>query len=153
MADEPILEEVTWSGEGVGTNRQAFFREIYLRLPTDLPRVECAEAVLGALAERLSGGVVDRILSELPESLRPLLRPFAKPLDAPARKSDKDDFYLEVAEHLNVDPEDVRRIISAVFSGLHSQITEATSERIASQLSSSLANTWLAARHNVLAPH
>lgn len=153
MADQPILEEVTWSGDGLGTSRRAFFREIYLRLPTNLPRVECAEAVLAALAERLSGGVVDRILSELPESLRPLLRPFAKPIDAPARRADKDDFYLEVAEYLNVDAEDVRRIISAVFSGLHSQITEATSERVASQLPSNLASTWIAARHLVYAPH
>ena len=152
MADEPILEEVTWSGAGVGTTREAFFREIAVRLPIELPRAEVADAVLCTLAERLSGGLVDRILSELPESLRPLLRPYTKPIDAPAKGFDKDDFYMAVAEHLNVDPTDVRRIISAVFSALHSQITEATSERVASQLPSELSSTWLASRHAVSAP-
>ncbi len=152
MADVPILEEVTWTGDGVGTTREAFFREIAVRLPTTLSRVEVADAVLCTLAERISGSLVDRILSELPESLRPLLRPYTKPMDAPAKGFDKDDFYMAVAEHLNVDPTDVRRIISAVFSALHSQITEATSERVASQLPFELTNTWLAARHAVAAP-
>ncbi|HLL52612.1 MAG TPA: DUF2267 domain-containing protein [Myxococcaceae bacterium] len=153
MADVPILEEVTWTGDGMGTTREAFFREIAVRLPTNLPRVEVADAVICTLAERLSGGVVDRILSELPESLRPLLRPYAKPIEAQAKGFDKDEFYMAVAEHLNVDPTDVRRIISAVFSALHSQITEATSERVASQLPDELSSTWIAARHGVSAPH
>jgi hypothetical protein len=52
-----------------------------------------------------------------------------------------------------VNPEEVRRILFGVFGALHSQITEAESDRVASELPDSISSTWLSSRHGVPAPH
>ena len=116
--------------------------------------VDTAEAVFCVLTNRLSGGTADRMLDELPPDVRDLLSICPRrQSSAHASHTDKDDFYLSVAEHLLVDPEDVRRIIHAVFGALHTQIVEREAERIASELPDDIKQTWIAARHAVPAPH
>jgi uncharacterized protein (DUF2267 family) len=153
MAD---VGDVSWSGEGLGTDRNSFLAKVSARLQGE-PAAEAAEAVFCTLSKHLSGRVVSMIRDALPRDLRDLLQPCGHhegdPIEEHARAFDKDDFYDEVGEHLKLDPSDVRRVLSAVFAGLHSQITEAIAERVAAQLPSELRSTWDNARSGVPAPH
>jgi len=145
-------ETQSWSGLGVGTDKQSFLEKIENILP-EIGAEEAAEAVFCALSERISGGTVTRLLEQLPADVRPMFGRCKKNITAHATGGDREDFYLAVAEHLLVDPEDVRRILHAVFGALHTQITEAESERIASELPDDISGTWVGARHKVPAPH
>jgi uncharacterized protein (DUF2267 family) len=147
-----LMEEESFSGEGVGTSYGSFMAVLRERVP-ELPMEACADAVMTALCERLSGGLVQRLLAQLPGSLRELFGHCAKSSQADARRFDAEDFYLEVAEQLDLEPTRVRRVLHGVFGALHSQITEGLSDRIVAELPDTLKSTWLAARHRVPAPH
>jgi len=149
--NDPGMQEVSWTGAGNGTDLRTFLSIVQERLGNERA-ADAVPAVFETLALRLPGGLVQRILAQLPEEIRPLLARYAKPEQAPAVKLGKREFYGAVAGRLDVDPVDVRRILHAVFAGLHSQITEATSERIVAELPDELANTWLAARAKVDLP-
>jgi uncharacterized protein (DUF2267 family) len=149
---EHFQQTQSWSGLGVGTDKESFLIRMQQLIP-ELDPEEAAEAVFCALSERLSGGTVQRLLEQLPPDVRQLLGRCGKELSAHASGGDREDFYLAVAEHLLVDPEQVRRVLHAVFGALHSQITEAESERIVAELPDDISGTWLAARHAIPAPH
>lgn len=146
-------ETMSWSGEGVGTDKASFLRKVQDGVALELDEQEAAEAVFCALSRRLSGGTVARLIGQMPADVRQLFDACPKRLNEDAEATTRDDFYLDVAEHLLVDPEDVRRIISGVFGAIHSQITERESEKVASELPDDLSGTWIAARHDVPAPH
>jgi uncharacterized protein (DUF2267 family) len=57
-----------------------------------------------------------------------------------------------VANHLNADVENVRLVLHGAFAALHSQITEAEAEKVASQLPDYVKGTWLAARRAWTSP-
>ena len=152
MAMEHGGDVQSWSGLGVGTDRSSFLIGIETLAP-GIDAAEAAEAVLCVLSARLSEGTSRRLVEQLPPDVRELFDRCGRRSADQARRGDREDFYLAVAEHLMVDVEDVRRILHAVFGGLHGQITEAESERIASELPDDLSRTWVAARHNVPAPH
>ena len=139
--------EVSWSGLGVGTSKQAFLQELAERVP-DLPAERVAVEVFGALVARLSGGLVHQLLDELPADLREffLLHGDTKDLQERAEGLDKEAFYLRVAERLDVDPNEVRRVLHGCFAALHGQTTETVSEKVQSELPDELRGTWLAAR-------
>lgn len=145
-------QEESWTGLGVGTDRASFIADISERVP-ELDPAEAAEAVVCMLAERLSGGTVERLFEQLPPDVRTLFDACPRRDPGRAGKGDRDDFYLGVAEHLQVPGEEVRRILHAVFAALHGQITERESDRIASELPDTVAQTWMGARHGVRAPH
>lgn len=138
-----------YSGPG-GSEDEEFFRLIRETLP-DVSPDEAADAVLCAIAQRVSGAVAQQLIEDLPESLRHLATPCARHTDATAR--DKDDFYANVAEHLEGDARDSRRVISAVFSAVQAQITRRTADQISSQLPRDLTSTWNAARRRRPGPH
>jgi uncharacterized protein (DUF2267 family) len=146
--------EVSWSGEGMGTDRASFLAKVNARLMGEEPS-EASEAVFCTLSQHLSGAVVGMIRAALPRDVRDLLQPCGHhgPGEDNAQAFDKDEFYRAVGEHLGMDDNDVRRILSAVFAGLHSQLTEAIAEKVAAQLPTELRNTWIAARAGVPAPH
>jgi len=141
-------EEVLGTGEGVGTSKEMFFGIIRRVLP-DYPAEAAGQAVLCSLAQRVSGGVAHKMVEELSEDLRPLADRCAMHAQRDAPSWDKVEFYADVAEHLGAQAADVRRILSAVFSAIQSQITDATSTSIASQLPAELSGTWLAARRRI----
>jgi uncharacterized protein (DUF2267 family) len=144
--------EASWSGSGAGTDRDSFIAAVHGLLP-ELDAEQAAEGVFCVLSQRLSGGTARRLLDELPEDARGLFRHCERHANSPAPEGNRDDFYLAVSNHLNIEPEDVRRILHAVYGAIHSQITEAESERIASELPRDLSDTWLGARHGIPAPH
>lgn len=136
---------------GMGTSRENFFEEIRRRLP-DIDPEEATISVFSALGARLSGSVDWEILRELPPDLRIFFQHYVKPAAANAEGFDREEFYERVAQQLNRQTDDVRRVISAVFAALHTQITDATAHSIASQLPSDLASTFAAARHRADKP-
>jgi len=133
-----------------GSEDEEFYRMIRETLP-DYPPDEAADAVLCALAERVSGSVAKQLVEELPASLRHMARPCSQHEAAPS--IDKDEFYEAVSDHLNADARDVRRILSAVFSAVQANISARTAEEIASQLPADITSTWVAARRRRPGPH
>lgn len=141
----------SWSGEGVGTSAESFFARINRDVP-EYPPTDAAEAVICALCERLPGGLVQEMKEQLPEALRQQFQHCWKERSANARRFEKDDFYLDVAEHLQVDAEKVRLVLHVVFSAIHSQITERLAERIGREMPPNVAGTWDAARRGADLP-
>jgi uncharacterized protein (DUF2267 family) len=138
-------ETESWSGEGVGTSVESFLARINREIP-EYPPAEAAEAVICSLCARLPGGVVQELFEQFPEGLRQLFNHCSKDRRAPGSRFDKDDFYLDVAEHLQIEAENVRLVLHVVFASIHSQITERLAEKIASEMPPNLSGTWDAAR-------
>jgi uncharacterized protein (DUF2267 family) len=138
-------QTTSWTGDGVGTSAESFLARINREVP-EYPPTDAAEAVICALCERLPGGLVQEMKEQFPESLRELFQHCWKERSANARKFDKDDFYLDVAEHLQIDAEQVRLVLHVVFASIHSQITERLAERIAREMPPNVAGTWDGAR-------
>src|SRR5262249_37553785 len=126
-------ETESWSGEGVGTSAESFLARINHEVPEYSP-TEAADAVISALCERLSGGLVQELREQFPDGLRQLFERSWKDRSAPAKKFDKDDFYLDIAERLQTEPENVRLVLYVVFSAIRSQITERLAEKIGSEM-------------------
>ncbi|WP_224249318.1 DUF2267 domain-containing protein [Hyalangium gracile] len=138
-------ETQSWSGLGVGTDRQSFLNKVAEQLP-DYEPVKAVEAVFCALTERLPGGIIQQLLEQLTPDVRDIVGRCHKRLEAGPEKLDKDDFYLHVANHLNAEPENVRLVLFGVFAALHTQITLAESEKVASQLPDYVKGTWVDSR-------
>ena len=144
-------ETESWSGEGVGTSAESFLARINRELP-EYPPTDAAEAVICALCERLPGGLVQELKEQFPMSLREPFQHCWKERSANGRKFEKDDFYLDVAEHLQVDAEQVRLVLSVVFAAIHSQITERLADRIGREMPPNVFGTWDAARRGADLP-
>ncbi len=138
-------ETESWSGEGVGTSVESFLARINREVP-EYPPAEAADAVMSALCERLPGGLVQEMREQFPEALRQLFQRCWKDRTAPAQKFDKDDFYLDVAERLQIEAENVRLVLHVVFASILSQITEKLANKIDSEMPPNIAGTWEAAR-------
>lgn len=143
---------MSWSGLGVGTDRQSFLAHVAEQLPA-YESDKAVEAVVPVLFDRLPGGIVQQLLAQFSPDVRELFEPFAKDVTAPPNKLDRDDFYQEVANRLNADTENVRLVLHGVFAAIHSQITEAESLKVASQLPDYLHGTWMAARRGADKPY
>lgn len=140
--------EMSWTGLGQGTSLESFVAKVRERLVgSPAPAEQVAEAVFCALSERLSGGTARDLFEQLSPDVRELFVTCRNhPRRAKAQPGDRDDFYLNIAEHLDVDPADVRRILHAVFAALHGQITDRVAHQISSELPRDLSGTFLSAR-------
>jgi uncharacterized protein (DUF2267 family) len=145
-------DAMSWSGLGVGTDKESFFRHVSEQLPDYEPE-RAVEAVFAALFQRLPGGIVHQLYQQLSPDVRELVQPFLKDVSAPPSKLDREEFYLMVANRLNADPENVRLVLHGVFAALHTQITEAESLKVLSQLPDFLNGTWGASRRGVDRPY
>jgi uncharacterized protein (DUF2267 family) len=145
MAMMHIDETESWSGEGVGTSMESFLARINREVP-EYPPTTAADAIMSALCERLPGGLVQEMREQFPEGLRQLFQHCWKDRSAPARKFDKDDFYLDIAERLQTEPENVRLVLHVVFASIHSQITERLAEKLEAEMPPNISGTWNAAR-------
>lgn len=145
-------ETLSWSGLGVGTDRQSFLRKVAEQLPDYEPE-KAVEAVFCALTERLPGGIVRQLFEQLSPDVRELVGRCQKRSDEAPVKLDRDDFYLHVANHLNAEPENVRLVLHGVFAALQTQITEAEFEKVSSQLPDYVKGTWRESRRGVDRPY
>jgi uncharacterized protein (DUF2267 family) len=147
MSQDPQQGTNSWTGQGQGISREALLRKIRDRVVSLGPPEELAEAVFCALSGRLSSGTARDLMEQLSPEVRELFVSCRAHPRQDAQRGDKDDFYMAVAEHLDVDPEkDVRRVLHGVFAALHGQITDGVASQIASELPSEVEHTWMAAR-------
>jgi uncharacterized protein (DUF2267 family) len=140
----------SWSGLGVGTDRKSFLAAVSAQLP-DFEAERAAEAVFCGLSELLSDGLMQQLREQLPEDVRGMLD--ACPRHArEGGKVDRDDFYLQVANHLNAEPENVRLVLHGVFAALRAQLTEQEAGKVEGQLPRWFQGTWAAAKLGIDRP-
>ena len=147
MSNHSPQDTQSWTGLGQGISLEAFLRKISDRVVGLGPPEELAEAVFCALSERLSGGTARDLFEQLSPEVRELfISCRAHPKRDPEARG-KNDFYLNVSEHLDIDQQqDARRVLHGVFAALHGQITDGVATQIQSELPSDLKSTWAAAR-------
>lgn len=145
-------QEPTWTSLGVGTSARTFFEDIQDLLASERATA-AAQAVFCVLTEVLPGGLVGEMLDQLPEDIRQYLSGCVRHpnrSDAAVHR-EKDELYEEIADHMNAEPEDARRILHAVFAALQFQITRDLAHRVLRTLPAAIAGTWeSAARHRRL---
>jgi uncharacterized protein (DUF2267 family) len=92
-------------------------------------------AVLEALADRISGGEVDDLEDELPQELHEPLERGKAESNGAARPLSEKEFVLGVAEREGVSPEQATEHARAVFATLREAVSEKEFSDIAAQLS------------------
>ncbi|MFL5839263.1 MAG: DUF2267 domain-containing protein [Thermoleophilaceae bacterium] len=92
------------------------------------------DATLETLAERISGGEVEDLMSELPEELRPPLERGNEESHGAARKMSLEEFVHEVAEREGATPDDAQKHARAVFKALRQAVDEDEFEDVVAQL-------------------
>jgi uncharacterized protein (DUF2267 family) len=92
------------------------------------------DATLETLAERISGGEVQDLMSELPDELRPPLERGNEESRGAARKMSLREFVHEVAEREGATPDDAQKHARAVFKALRRAVDEDEFEDVIAQL-------------------
>jgi uncharacterized protein (DUF2267 family) len=92
------------------------------------------DAVLTTLAERISGGEVDDLISLLPVELHPPLKQGNALSNGVARRLSLDDFLRRIAEREGVTPAEAREHARAVFATLREAVGESEFRDVSAQL-------------------
>ncbi len=112
-------------------------------LPRRAEAARAVEAVICALALRVSEPDFDDLRELLPEPFRTRLTPCERHASIPRRKlRTAEDFYAVVAEDLRRDPGEVEPVIRAVLSAVRAQLPEGDAEGVAHELPSELQALW-----------
>ncbi len=102
-----------------------------------------AEAVMCALAQRISGGEFEDLRTLLPEPFRGRLMVCERHAAQPPRTvRTAEEFYGIVAQDLGRDPAEVEATVRAVFAAMRAVLPEREAEDVASQLPSELQALW-----------
>jgi uncharacterized protein (DUF2267 family) len=118
---------------------QALARE---GLPSRTEATRATEAVLCALAQRVSGGEFETLHDLLPDPFRGRLLACERHAAAPRTFSDADTFYQLVAEDLGRDASEVEPMARAVFAAIRSLLQEDEAEELATRLPAELEPLW-----------
>ncbi len=112
-------------------------------LPRRAEAARAVEAVICALALRVSEGEFDDLRELLPDPFRTRLTPCERHASAPRRSfRTAEDFYAVVAEDLQRDAAEVEPIIRAVFAAVRAQLAEEDAESVARELPAELQALW-----------
>jgi uncharacterized protein (DUF2267 family) len=112
-------------------------------LPRRAEATRAVEAVVCALAQRISDSDFDTLRERLPEPFRTRLAPCERHAVAPRAKLDTiEDFYEIVAEDLDRSPEEVEPTVRAVLAAVRAQLPEQDAEDVAAQLPTELDALW-----------
>ncbi len=111
-------------------------------LPRRAEAARAVEAVICALALRVSDGDFDELREMLPEPFRTRMTPCERHASAPRRLRTAEDFYAVVAEDLQRDAAEVEPIIRAVFAAVRAQLAEEDAESVARELPAELQALW-----------
>jgi uncharacterized protein (DUF2267 family) len=104
---------------------EAFWQRVADRAALDADSARRAtEAVLTTLAERISGGEVEDLISRLPVELHPPLKQGDALSNGVARRMSLDDFLRRIAEREGVTPAEAREHARAVFATLREAVGE-----------------------------
>lgn len=119
-------------------------------LPRRAEATRAVEAVMCALAQRISHPDFDPLRELLPDPFRSGLAACERHAVAPraefstprAEFSTPEEFYEIVAEDLDRSPEEVEPTVRAVFAAVRAQLPEKDAEDVASQLPRELEMLW-----------
>ncbi len=111
-------------------------------LPRRAEAARAVEAVICALALRVSGSDFDDLRDLLPEPFRTRLAPCERHASTPRTLRTAQDFYDAVAEDLKRDPAEVEPVIRAVFAAMRAQLPEGEAEGVARELPYELEAFW-----------
>jgi uncharacterized protein (DUF2267 family) len=112
-------------------------------LPRRAEATRAVEAVMCALAQRISAGEFEELRELLPDPFRSRLAPCERHAVTPqAMFGAAEDFYRVVAEDLDRSPEEVEPTIRAVFAAVRAQLPEKEAEDVAGQLPAELDALW-----------
>jgi uncharacterized protein (DUF2267 family) len=118
---------------------QALARE---GLPSRTEATRATEAVLCALAQRISGGEFEVLRDLLPDPFRGRLFACERHAGTPRTFSDAGTFYRIVAEDLGRDASEVEPMARAVFAAIRSLLQEEEAEELAARLPAELELLW-----------
>lgn len=112
-------------------------------LPRRAEATRAVEAVVCALAQRISGPEFEDLRELLPDPFRTRLVACERHAAAPMRAfRSAQDFYAVVAEDLGLDPVRVEPTVRAVFAAVRAQLLEKEAEDVAAQLPHELQALW-----------
>jgi uncharacterized protein (DUF2267 family) len=112
-------------------------------LPRRAEATRAVEAVMCALAQRISAGEFEELRELLPDPFRSRLAPCERHAVTPqATFGAAEDFYRVVAEDLDRSPEEVEPTIRAVLASVRAQLPEKEAEDVAGQLPAELDALW-----------
>lgn len=112
-------------------------------LPRRAEATRAVEAVVCALAQRISHADFDELRELLPDPFRSRLAACERHALAPrTRFRTAEDFYEVVAEDLDRSPEEVESVVRAVFAAVRAQLPEKEADDIAAQLPPELDALW-----------
>ncbi|HEY6101406.1 MAG TPA: DUF2267 domain-containing protein [Anaeromyxobacter sp.] len=112
-------------------------------LPRRAEAARAVEAVMCALAQRLSHADFGDLRELLPDPFRTRLAACERHAVAPrGRLRTAEDFYEVVAEDLDRSPDDVEPMVRAVFSAVRAQLPEKDADDIAGRLPEELQPLW-----------
>lgn len=112
-------------------------------LPRRAEAARAVEAVMCALAQRLSHADFDTLRELLPDPFRTRLAACERHAVAPrVRFRAVHDFYEVVAEDLDRSPDEVEATVRAVFAAVRAQLPERDAEDVAAQLPDELQALW-----------
>jgi uncharacterized protein (DUF2267 family) len=113
-------------------------------LPRRTEAVRAVEAVMCALAQRISGGEFEDLRELLPDPFRGRLAACERHAAAPPVAQPRSDeaFYAHVAEDLGREATEVEPTVRAVFAAIRGQVGEKEAEDVAAQLPSELQALW-----------
>jgi uncharacterized protein (DUF2267 family) len=112
-------------------------------LPRRAEATRAVEAVMCALAQRISQTEFESLRERLPDPFRSGL--FACERHAIAPRSafhTPEEFYEIVAEDLDRSPEEVEPMVRAVFAAVRAQLSEGDAEDVSAQLPAELQFLW-----------
>jgi len=112
-------------------------------LPRRAEAARAVEAVMCALAQRISRAEFDELREHLPEPFGSRLtaceRHAAQP---PQELRSLEDFYAVVGEDLERSPEEVESAVRAVFAALRTQMSEPDAELVGEEMPLELVPLW-----------
>jgi uncharacterized protein (DUF2267 family) len=112
-------------------------------LPRRVEAARAVEAVMCALAQRISGGEFLELRDLLPDPFRTRLAACERHAVAPrADFKTAEEFYEVVAEDLDRSPDEVEPTVRAVFAAVRAQLPEKDGEDVAAQLPADLQALW-----------
>jgi uncharacterized protein (DUF2267 family) len=112
-------------------------------LPRRAEAARAVEAVMCALAQRISWPEFDELREHLPEPFGSRLTACERhSAQAPRERGTLQEFYAVVGEDLERGPEEVESAVRAVFAALRTQMAEPDAELVGEQLPLELVPLW-----------
>lgn len=111
-------------------------------LPRRVEAARAVEAVVCALAQRLSDPDFDVLRELLPAPFRTRLVPCERHASSPRAPRSAEDVYALVAEDLERDRAEVEPTVRAVLAAVRTQLSESDAEEVAGRLPLDLLPLW-----------